>query len=349
MTKKNKTGKKAPPPPDTNIARLKRLLVYVVFVLMLIPGKCLRRLEHRKRRKPVAIKSCFLYGNGKDLDQKMSYTNNYSINNWNAPLVCTSQLCNQEFFGLPLYQYWVNMIKEEPILYRKQWEFVYIIQTLYENGMLLPGKKGLGFGCGTEPLPALFASCGCEILATDLDLTEANAKKWVDSNQNTMNKAENLNNRAICPSAQFRELVKFQPINMNDIPKELYGQFDFNWSACAVEHIGGMEKSISFLIDNLKTLKSGGVAVHTSEFNLSSDTDTCLHPDCFIFRKQDVEKTAAALRSLGHEVFPLNFKVGTYIADNFIDYPPYLKNAAHLRLELSGFVSTSFGLIVRKR
>jgi hypothetical protein len=34
--------------------------------------------------------------------------------------------------------------------------------------MLQPGRTGLGFAVGAEKLPALFASRGCRITATDL-------------------------------------------------------------------------------------------------------------------------------------------------------------------------------------
>ncbi|MDR1890642.1 MAG: methyltransferase domain-containing protein [Puniceicoccales bacterium] len=212
--------------------------------------------------------------------------------------------------------------------------------------MLAAGKKGLGFGCGEEPLSSLFASYGCEILATDLDMNDQNAKSWLNG-QNAQNNVKNINKLGICPSKQFDELVNFMPVDMNNIPEELYGQFDFNWSSCALEHIGGMEKSMQFLINNLKTLKSGGISIHTSEFNLSSENDTCFDPNCFIFRKQDIEKVISKLQQLGHEVFPMNFKIGNYVADNYVDIPPY-RSDVHLRLEIQKFVSTSFGLIVRK-
>jgi hypothetical protein len=34
----------------------------------------------------------------------------YTLNDFTMPYVLTSQLCNQEFFGLPLFQYWSNKI-----------------------------------------------------------------------------------------------------------------------------------------------------------------------------------------------------------------------------------------------
>jgi len=300
------------------------------------------------RPSALQIMPCFRYEHGKTWDEKTSFFNNYPVTDLKAPYVCTSQMCNMEFFGLPLFQYWMNQLKITPQFHRKHWELVYIIQTLYENGMLKPGKRGLVFACGLEPLPSLFASLGCEILATDLDMNDVRAAAWVDSNQNTMNSVAGLNNTGLCPPELFNERVTYQPMDMNRIPEEIHGQFDFNWSTCAAEHIGGMEQSINFLSENIKTLKIGGLAVHTFEFNLSSNSDICLLPDCFIFRKCDVEKVAAMLHEQGHEVFPLNFKTGPYLADRFVDIPPYWTKNLHLRLMLGNYISTSFGLIVRK-
>ena len=39
-------------------------------------------------------------------------------------------------------------------------------------GLLAPGRRGIGFGVGTEPLPALFANRGVEVVASDLGLDD---------------------------------------------------------------------------------------------------------------------------------------------------------------------------------
>lgn len=297
----------------------------------------------------------------------VNFNNIYYVNKFEKPIVCTSQLCNQEFFGLPLFQYWSNIIIEywndyieqakevNPhnmpngiLLHRKLWEFIYIIQALYENGCLKEGKKGLGFGVGTEILPSLFASMGCEILATDLDYNTEEAKHWLAGGQNTQNNINLLNKFKLCSDEIFNKNVSFIPLNMNNIPETLK-DFDFNWSSCALEHIGGLENSINFLIENLKTLKSGGIAVHTTEYNLSSNTDTLLDPNCVIFREKDIKEAIKRLEKLGHYVYPLDLREGTYIADNYVDIPPYYKNNVHLRLQTAGYKTTSIGLIIRKK
>jgi len=292
----------------------------------------------------MRINPCFRYEQGENI----SFFDHFPTMKLTAPHVCASQICNMEFFGLPLFQYWMELLKIAPRIYRKYWEFVYIAQALYENGMLMPGKYGLGLACGKEPLPALFAAMGCRILATDLDANDARAAEWIAGDQNSMNSLESLNEQGVCPPEQFAERVAFRAMDMNDIPEELCAKFDFTWSCCAVEHIGGMEKSLKCLAESMKTLKSGGIAVHTFEFNLSSNEDTCFDPGCFVFRKCDVESVAQTLQAAGHEVFPLNFKIGPYFADNFVDMPPFKQHDVHLRLMIGNFVASSFGLIVRK-
>lgn len=49
---------------------------------------------------------------------------------------------------------------EQERLNRKIWEWCYVAEALSERGMLLPGRRGLGFAVGQEPLVALFASAG---------------------------------------------------------------------------------------------------------------------------------------------------------------------------------------------
>ena len=71
-------------------------------------------------------------------------------------------------FQEPEYTRWCAAIGEVPKLHRKQWEFVYILRMLEVHGMLEPGKRGLGFGVGREPLVATIAAHGPSLLAPDL-------------------------------------------------------------------------------------------------------------------------------------------------------------------------------------
>ena len=167
--------------------------------------------------------------------------------------------------------------------------------------MLKEGKKGLGFAVGTEPLPAYFASKGCNILATDLGSDNEDASGWITTGQNASGNKNILNGNNLCSEEVFNERVKYRNLNMNDITTDING-FDFCWSSCAIEHVGSLEKSKLFLKNMMKTLKPGGIAIHTTEFNLSSDEDTIMDGDSVIYRKKDTIEIAEWLRSEGHEI-----------------------------------------------
>lgn len=132
---------------------------------------------------------------------------------------------------------------------------------------------------------------------------------------------------------------------MNAIPEALRG-FDFCWSACALEHLGSLEAGARFVESSLRTLAPGGVAVHTTEFNLSSNDDTVDAGHTVIYRRRDLEALAERLRARGHHVEPLDFDPGSGVLDRYVDVPPFLAEP-HLRLRLERFDCTSIGLIVR--
>jgi SAM-dependent methyltransferase len=134
---------------------------------------------------------------------------------------------------------------------------------------------------------------------------------------------------------------------MNDIPKDLKG-FDFNWSSCSFEHLGSIEKGLKFLKKQLKTLKPGGWAVHTTEFNISSNDQTLDNCDTVIFRRRDLDNLAKELRSMGHFVEELDYSLGGLPEDFNVDVYPHTEEV-HLKLQLNEYVVTSIGLIVQKR
>ncbi len=253
-----------------------------------------------------------------------------------------SSLCTQAQHESPTFRWWVEQIREKHCLHRKQWEFAFIAQALTERGMLAPGRRGLGFAVGKEPLPALFASHGCEIVATDLDAASAKSRGWVDTNQHAQQLGD-LNDRGICPSDEFAERVSFRVVDMNSIPDDLTG-FDFVWSSCSFEHLGSISKGMRFIDRMTRCLKPGGVAVHTTEFNLSSNYLTLFWGQSVIFRRRDIEGMMVRLRRQGHHV-ELSLDRGDGPADKIVDRWPYTQ-LPHLKLRLRGFVSTSLGLII---
>ena len=254
-----------------------------------------------------------------------------------------SRACTQEQFDTAEYGEWCRRMRDRPFHHRKQWEFVYIAQSLLERGMLQPGKRGLGFGVGQEPLASLFASYGCHIVATDQAPAEAQKTGWVESSQHADSLAK-LNARGICEQPEFDRLVTFRAVDMNDIPCDLF-DFDFVWSSCSLEHLGSIARGLQFIARAMTCLKPGGVAVHTTEFNTSSNWDTVRWGPTVLFRRRDFEKIARTLIHQGHAT-ELNFDLGHGELDRYVDVPPY-QSSPHLKLKIGRFTSTSFGLIIQ--
>ena len=256
-----------------------------------------------------------------------------------------SQACTQAQKEEPHYAYWCSEIRELPRMHRKQWEFCYILQALKTHDMLEPGRRGLGFGVGREPLAAVCAKNGASVLATDLEQEGAQQKGWVKTAQHAHNKAS-LNDRNICDPKAFDKLVDFRFMDMNAIDKDLEGQFDFVWSACAFEHLGSIMHGLEFVVNSVKCLKPGGVAVHTTEYNCSSDGDTLDNASTVLFRKRDFLLLEKRLKLMGAEM-EFNFNLGQQPLDLHIDTAPF-KPDDHLKLQIQRWVVTSFGLIIRK-
>ena len=145
--------------------------------------------------------------------------------------------------------------------------------------------------------------------------------------------------------AEFDRLVRFAPVDMNAIPAGLEG-FDLCWSSCAFEHLGSIEHGLRFVEASLRTLRPGGIAVHTTEFNLSSDTDTFEAENLCLFRRRDMEALLERLARAGHTPWPLNLYPGDGAIDAHIDLPPYA--LPHLKLQVGQYVTTSIGIVVQK-
>ncbi|MFN7305566.1 MAG: class I SAM-dependent methyltransferase [Acetobacteraceae bacterium] len=258
----------------------------------------------------------------------------------------SSQLCTESQFKDPLYSEFCKVFGIDPtVLHRKQWEWIWIAAVLKRCDYLRKGIKGLGFGVGQEPLPAFFARSGIQVLATDAPPAAIEGHGWESTRQHAAS-LEPLRRPELLRDQEFDKLVGFQVADMNHISTELRG-FDFCWSSCCFEHLGSIEHGLTFVEESLKTLKPGGLAIHTTEFNVSSNQDTFIHPALSLFRKQDIEALYISLISACHKTWPLNFHPGTGLADAYIDLPPW--GLPHLKLELAAYVTSSIGLVIEKK
>tara|TARA_B110000971_G_scaffold118883_1_gene121761 strand:- start:8636 stop:9601 length:966 start_codon:yes stop_codon:yes gene_type:complete len=284
-----------------------------------------------------------------DLKKKIPIPNNVLLNKctYEEPSLnaITSQLCTTGQCIEPQYHHWCAEMRSPARLGRKQWEFVFILEALNKLDCFAQGKKGLGFGCGKEPLAAVMAKHGCEVVCTDLSTDEAFEQGWVETNQHSES-VSNMHYGGICDKNTFINRVSFQFADMNNIAPQLRG-YDFVWSACALEHLGSLRHGMNFVLNSMDCLVPGGVAVHTTEFNLTSNDKTFETAGCSIYRQQDIEKLSLELKAKGFDVWPLNLNPGSHKVDEHVDWPPY-NPSIHLKLMLESYVVTSIGIIVRK-
>ncbi len=254
--------------------------------------------------------------------------------------------CNATDFLHPRYMEICGLIKHRFMWHRKLWEWVFVIHHLLESGLVKPGSKGLVFGVGHERLPALFASMGCEIVATDAPIDIGVNTGWQNTGEH-ISAVNEIRYPDIVDGDVFNAHVTYQTCDMTDIQPALTG-FDFNWSSCCFEHLGSLEAGMQFVANAVeKTLRVGGVAVHTTEFNLSSNDDTVESGGTVIYRRRDIEELVQRLRDRGHIVKPFTVAPDAHYWDFHVDVPPYL-HEPHLKLMLQQYVSTSIGIVVTR-
>jgi hypothetical protein len=257
-----------------------------------------------------------------------------------------SELCKAQDWQTPWFQRWCREMRDEPRYHRKQWEFVYVMQALWERDCIAPGKKGLVFAVGTEPGPTVFANYGCEILATDIIPEKGIEMGWTNADQLCFG-IESLNKRGLCDEETLNRQIKYRAVDMNNIPSDLQ-HFDFTWSSCSFEHLGSLQKGLAFLENQFRTLKPGGWAVHTTEFNVSSNDKTQESGDTVIYRMRDINEFVNRMRKLGHFVEELDYSMGGLPEDYNVDVHPH-KQEVHLKLQVGDYVVTSIGLIMQKK
>lgn len=264
----------------------------------------------------------------------------------------SSQMCRREQLDTPQFLSWADRLRPAwdlansgvPVfVHRKLWEWLFISVALDERGLLRQGMRGLGFGVGQEPLASVFTSRGCSIVATDMARDEAERAGWTVEDQ-FAGGLELLNKYRLCDEAVFRQRVSYRTVDMNAVPDDL-SDFDFTWSSCSFEHLGSIDRGLRFMKQQLKCLRRGGVAVHTTEFNVGSNRETIDHEATVLFRRRDFQRLARWLLCHGHRI-RLDFRPGTLPEDEHVDVAPF--SSVHLRTAILGATTTSFGLIVRK-
>ncbi len=262
------------------------------------------------------------------------------------PQGLTSRICNEAQLREPWFAPWCAALGELPRANRKLWEHAYLAHALDMLGQLQPGHRGLGFGVGREPLVALFAGRGCEIVATDLAPQAEEARGWSNTDQHAGG-LDGLLRADLCDTSRFRELASWRAADMRSLPSDLT-QFDFCWSACSLEHLGTLEAGLHFVEQSIRSLRPGGVAVHTTEYNLTSNSETVSAGRTVLYRRRDLENLVERLEGAGHQVAALDLAPGQGVLDQYVDLPPYVEEP-RLRLWFGKFTTTSIALIIRAK
>jgi hypothetical protein len=250
----------------------------------------------------------------------------------------------------PEYARWVDALEQPHGRHRKVWEWCFIMNALERNGLLTRGKRALGFGVGTEPVVALLAARGVDVTATDQSPDAAGA--WATSGQHAA-ALDVLRRPSICPDVELDERVQFRAVDMRRIPDDLR-DYDATWSSCCFEHLGSKQAGFEFVLNSLRTLKPGGIAIHTTEIDCSRGRRSLLESGsleagdyCCFYRRSDILELVEMVRDSGYLV-NADLAIGRrHRLDRTVDHPPY-KGDPHIRLRVQDRVVTSVGLLISR-
>lgn len=264
-----------------------------------------------------------------------------------------SQAAAAADFSHPAFIHWSSQVHPHErdqvpsFLHRKLWEWVYILEAVQQAGCLRAGARALGFGVGNEPVPAMLAAHGVEVLATDQDVTTSGL--WAETGQH-LGGLHDLLRPAILPDDELGRLVQVRAVDMND-PLDELGTYDILWSSCALEHLGSPAAGLDFVVRSARLLAPGGVAVHTTELELTQRDDSAEYGNCAVYRREELLEVAERLRADGYEVdvnpwVSLDTPQERWVSQALVRNDGH--DLAHLRLQIGDSISTSFGLLVRR-
>ncbi len=269
-----------------------------------------------------------------------------AMNNNNIGPFMAYSNCSTADMLHPRYAEICALLYSPLVLHRKMWEWAFVIHHLQQAGVLSEGHRGICFGVGQEPLPAFFAGLGAWVMATDAPPDIGTAGGWAGTGQHVSSR-EPLRAPHLCPDEQFDRLVHYRDCDMTAIDPDQTG-YDFTWSSCCLEHLGSLEAGMQFFINSVETcLKPGGIAVHTTELNMTSDSETLEFGPTVLYRRRDIAELIERLRSRGHDPQPFTLAPDAHVLDFHVDVPPYLHDP-HVKLAIGSHVCTSVGLVVRR-
>jgi SAM-dependent methyltransferase len=232
---------------------------------------------------------------------------------------------------------------------RKTWEWAYIVEAVTQAGLMEPGRTALGFGVGNEPMPALFASRGLDVVATDQAAEFGD--DWASTGQ-LMTGLSGLSRPFLIDDEDLAARVTLRNVDMNDVPADI-GTFDVIWSSCVIEHLGSPQRGLDFVLESCALLAPGGIAVHTTELELTRRDTTADYGHCAVYRLQDLREFEERLSGVGctatfNFTVPMDTREDRWISLVLVACGSAPEDVAHLKLAIEDSVSTSFGLLIRR-
>jgi len=196
-------------------------------------------------------------------------------------------------------------LRELARFHRKQWEFAMILLALRRRGALRPDAVGLSMGAGKERLLYAVAHHVRQVVATDLYDLHA---EWETAHTQDPDRYVKEDKPFPVDDAKLRGLrMDMRSLDFED------GTFDFCYSSCAIEHIGGREDFLKHLAEAYRVLKDGGVYALTTELHYGPETIE--HPHNYYF-------SAGYLGDLLAETcFTADPEIDASLAHHRINYP----------------------------
>jgi hypothetical protein len=220
---------------------------------------------------------------------------------------------------------------------RFRWQQVWIVSVLATEGFIAAGKRGLGLQLDNDRISALLASRGCEVLAT------AAADP---GGLGAADRRLRLFYPEVIHIEEFDRLVRFAELEPRSVGELAAQSVDFVWSIGMPGRLGTVDAALDFFEASTRPLRPGGIALHTFDFNLTSNRSTWEQPGNVVLRLRDIEALAERLRPSGCRLLPLTTHPGHDIADEKVRGA--IGGAPGLRQRVGMMVTTSFGLAIRK-
>lgn len=246
----------------------------------------------------------------------------------------STRITTMRDFESEWYLKWKTVFGFSNKIYRKFWEIAVVSETLESQGKLNNGMRGVGFGVGSESATEKFADRVEKILATDLlpDDWHETHKGFFD-----LGKHPRIENRIVdmnwIDGASGKGLVEEE-------------QYDFSWSICSMDHCGDVWLTKRFLLNQMNSLKYGGVGIHTAEYTINVGmprTGSTVFLTC-----DDVVDITQLMNMLGYEIAPMDWFIGDRFEDHRIDCDPF-EGDCHIKAEAHGRWGTCICFSVRKK